>query len=52
MKFKNFKIVKICLMIKIKLFSEKNFVLKFYIVTIISVRSHFYEKREGPDSYL
>jgi hypothetical protein len=37
MKFKKFKIVKICLMIKI--FCEEIFGLKFYFATIISVRS-------------
>jgi hypothetical protein len=46
MRFKSFKTVKICLLIKI---SKKILVLKFYFATIISVQftQHFYEKREG-----
>jgi hypothetical protein len=39
MKFDSFRIVKIWLMIKIKLFARKMSVLKFNFATIISVRS-------------
>jgi hypothetical protein len=37
MKIKSFKIVKICLMIKINFIAIKFFVLKFYFATIILV---------------
>jgi hypothetical protein len=44
--FKNFKIVKICLMIKIKYLTRKLFVLKFYFGTIIWSAQYFYENNQ------
>ncbi len=47
MKFKSFKIVKICLMINWNFLQENIFVFKFCFVTIIQSAQDFYEKKEG-----
>jgi hypothetical protein len=51
MKFKSFKMIKICLMIKIQ-FLARNFCFKFYFATIFSPLKAFMRKGKNPDLYL
>jgi hypothetical protein len=47
MKFNSFKTVKICLMIKMKLYARKFLYLNFILQPLFQSAKHFYEKREG-----
>jgi hypothetical protein len=47
MKFKSFKVIKICLTIKIKIFSGNSYYQSLILQPFFQSTQHFYEKREG-----